>query len=80
MNDREELSMNGPRVCPTCGTDSIEPTFQYATLSVSFGSMPCTISGLHAYRCNNAHFFIVFGNQGTPKESEPNERGSSLFL
>ena len=43
-------------------------------------AMPCTISGLHAYRCNNAHFFIVFGNQGTLKKSEPNERGSSLFL
>jgi hypothetical protein len=74
--------MSAPSICPHCGTESIEPTFQYATLSVPFDGIPCTISGLHAYRCNNAHYFIVFGSQAALGEAGAQRagRGSSLFL
>src|ERR1035441_10421725 len=56
----KEPTMNSPRMCPHCGTELIEPTFVYATMSVSFDGMPCQVSGLHAYRCDKAHFFLVF--------------------
>jgi hypothetical protein len=62
--------MNAPKMCPSCGTESIEPTFQYATLAVSFDRMHCTISGLHAYRCNENHFFIVIGGQADLEKSD----------
>lgn len=72
--------MSAPSVCPHCGTESIEPTFQYATLSVAFEGIPGTISGLHAYRCSNAHYFIVFGSQAASGQAKPNAGGWSMFL
>jgi hypothetical protein len=72
--------MNAPRSCPSCGTESIEPTFLYATLAISFDRMHCTISGLHAYRCDKSHFFIVIGDQADLTKSDEEPRGSSLFL
>ena len=72
--------MNAPRMCPHCGTEAIQPTFVYATMSVSFDGMPCQVSGLHAYRCDNAHFFLVFGNQKDIQEPDSGAKGSSLFL
>ena len=71
--------MEAPRVCPQCGTESIEPTFQYATLSVSFDQMQCNISGLNAYRCDNAHYFIVIGGSEKLEKSDANREGSSFF-
>jgi hypothetical protein len=72
--------MSAPRVCPYCGTESIEPTFLYATLAVSFDGMQCTISGLHAYRCDNTHFFIIFGDQTSVEELDGESRASSVFV
>jgi hypothetical protein len=72
--------MNPPRMCPNCGTEAIQPTFLYATLSVSFDSMQCNISGLHAFRCDKAHFFLVFGDQKAIEEPDSEAKGSSLFL
>jgi hypothetical protein len=67
-------------MCPTCGNESIELTFLYATLSVLFDGMPCTISGLNAYRCDDAHFFIVLSSRGSLEKSEANRKGPSIFL
>ena len=75
MNTFEVLFMNAPKLCPHCGTESIEPTFLYATLSVSFDGMHATISGLHAYRCLNTHFFIIFGDQKGEEESRRGNAG-----
>jgi hypothetical protein len=72
--------MNPPRVCPNCGTESIEPTFLNATVSVTFDGMPCTISGLHAYRCDNGHFFIVIGNEARLGKQQETPKGASLLL
>jgi hypothetical protein len=72
--------MSAPRMCPHCGTESIVPTFLYATLAVSFDGMQCTISGLHAYRCDNTHFFIIFGDQKGVEESVGETQASSIFL
>jgi len=72
--------MTAPKMCPHCGTESIEPTFLYATLSVSFERMQARISGLHAYRCDNTHFFIVFGDQKDGEEPDEDIRGSSLVM
>jgi hypothetical protein len=72
--------MKAPRVCPNCGTELIEPTFLYATLSVSFDRMQCTISGLHAYRCDNAHFFIVFSGRENLEKPDAKLQGSSTFV
>jgi hypothetical protein len=72
--------MNAPRMCPHCGTELIQPTFVYATMSVSFDGMPCEVSGLHAYRCDNAHFFLVFDEQRVLEQSDVGANGSSIFL
>ena len=72
--------MNPPRMCPNCGTEAIQPTFLYATLSVSFDSMQCNISGLHAFRCDKAHFFLVFDEQRDLEQSDVGANGSSIFL
>ncbi len=72
--------MDVPRVCPHCGTESIEPTFLYATLSVSFDQINCTIPGLQAYRCDNAHFFMIFGNQKDAAESAGESQGPRTFM
>ncbi len=79
-DDREELPVNAPKVCPNCGTESIEPTLLWATMSVSFDGMPCTISGLHAYRCTNSHFFIVLGNQAALQKSDSKALASRIFV
>jgi hypothetical protein len=72
--------VNAPRMCPNCGTELIEPTFIYATMYVSFDGMPCEVSSLHAYRCDNAHSFLVFGNQKEIEETGSGAKGSSIFL
>ena len=72
--------MIAPKMCPQCGTESIEPTFQYATLAVAFDRMQCTISDLNAYRCDNAHYFIVIGGSAKLEKSDANRKGSSMFL
>jgi hypothetical protein len=66
--------MDAPTMCPHCGSESIQPVFLYATLSVSFDRMHSTISGLHAYRCDNTHFFIVFGARKDIEESDGEAR------
>jgi hypothetical protein len=71
--------MNTPRSCPSCGTESIEPTFLYATLAVSFDRIHCTISGLHAYRCDKAHFFILIGDEADVEKPYAEPKGSNLF-
>jgi hypothetical protein len=71
--------MNAPKMCPSCGTESIEPTFLYATLAISFDQMQCNISGLHAYRCDNAHFFILIGGEADVEKPYAEPKGSSLF-
>ena len=76
----EEPTMNPPRMCPNCGTEAIQPTFLYATLSVSFDRMQCNLSGLHAFRCDNFHIFLVFGDQKDVEKSNAEPRGSSIFL
>ena len=79
-NISEGLSMNALTVCPNFGTRSIAPTFLYASLSVSIDRMQTTISGLHAYGCGNAHFFLVFGEQKETRESEEKAKVSSNVL
>lgn len=72
--------MIAPKMCPVCGSESIETTFPYATLSVSFDGMQCNISGVQAYFCGDSHFFLVVGEKAALERPEENSRGASLFL
>ena len=72
--------MNTPRLCLICGTDSISPKFQDATLSVSFKAKQCTIQGVRAYFCENSHFFVVIGGKAMLDKRETNIRGARPLL
>ena len=51
--------MNAPRMCPICGTGSIEPIVLDAQSSVSSSGQPVTVPDLDAYRCGVGHLFII---------------------
>lgn len=71
--------MNAPRLCPICGTESIDSKFLNATLSVSFEATRCTIHGVRAYYCANSHFFVVIGGKAMLDRPEIDTRAAQLL-
>jgi hypothetical protein len=72
--------MTLPKMCPQCGTKLVDPMFLYASLSAWFAGKLRTTSDLHAYRCDNSHIFLVFGDQNEFDETAGETRGSSIFV
>ena len=72
--------MKTPRMCPICGTESIEPVVLDALLAVSFSGQPLSIPDLDAYRCGNGHLFVVPLGQRMPEHSDEHHPACSMFL
>ena len=71
--------MTLPKMCPQCGTKLVDPMFLYASLSAWFAGKLRTTIDLHAYRCDNSHIFLVFGDQNELEETAAEARRSSVF-
>ena len=71
--------MISPKLCPICGSGSIEPTFHSTKFSVAFDQVQCAISGLRAYHCSDSHLFIVVGGKSAIERHEVGQPRASLL-
>jgi hypothetical protein len=68
------------RLCPICGTQSVERILRDTLLSAHIQGLACPSAGAMAYHCGEGHVFLIVGETFRWKEPFPEGNGCSLVV